>query len=73
MPTSTPTISRVMMWGLCASRGLEMVKLLEESLFRMYTNFYFSTAPIMIALSIGAEARETPGTILLTPVLPKVS
>lgn len=57
MPTSTPTISRVMMWGLCASRGLEMVKLLEESLLRMYTNFYFSTAPIMIALPLGSAAK----------------
>ena len=73
MPTSTPTMARVIMWGLKASRGLEMVSLLLESRLRMQTNFCFSTAPIMMARPLGSVARYSPGTIRRTPVLPNVS
>lgn len=73
MPTSTPTIAKVTVWALWASNGLDIVSLFYESLLSIYTNLDFSTAPIIIALPFGSTAKYSPGTILLQPVLPKVS
>ena len=65
-----PQISKTKVWDLWASNGEEMVRFESLSLFKMYTNFYFSTAAIMNDLPLGSHAMNSPGTILLTPVFP---
>jgi hypothetical protein len=62
-----------MLWLLCASRGLEMVRLAALSLLSTYTNFCFSTAPMMQARPLGSAATYCPGTMRLQPERPNVS
>jgi hypothetical protein len=64
-PTSIPVISKLMVCDLWASSGDEMVKFALESLFKIYTNFYFSTAAIINALPRGSVAKYYPFYIII--------
>lgn len=62
-------MSKQIVCDLFASNGEDIVSLLFSE-FKIYTNFYFSMAPIIQARPMLSIAICWPGTILLQPDLP---